>query len=317
MLENHALPNCNLILVDWLTVTTKIWSENELINLLHLKDLTWEHKDSYRYGYAHRCYCNGISILSGGSDGMGICLEMSGQGCRCFESFSDLTWLQLFSFILEPTFEFNVTRLDLAFDDHTGILDIGQILDDTDDHNYRSRSKWWKVEYGSRGTTIYHGSPQSNFRCRIYDKAAERGLLDGTHWIRVEIQLRENNASGAISAILERKEYGPVFCGILRNYLCYLEPSSDSNRSRWKLVSYWEKLLGSIDAIKIAASPGLEYNIFRLESTIATQYSGALFTWIQINGIDQLDILIKERRPSKLNPKYKLLLQQYGKGDIL
>ena len=306
----------NIILIDWITVTTKIWSENELINLLHLKNLTWEHRDAYRYGYAHRCSCSGITIMSGGQEEMGICLEMSGQGCRAFESYSDLTWLQLISFLMEPLFEFKITRLDLAYDDHTGILDIGQILDDTDNHFYRSRSRWWKVEYGSCGTTIYHGSPQSNFRCRIYDKAAERGLLDGTHWIRVESQLRENNASGALASILELQNIGSVFSGILKNYLVYCVPSADSNRSRWEIADYWNELIADADRVAIASKPGLEYNIFRLESTIADMWSGALFTWIQINGLDSLDCLIKERR-RKLNPKYKLLLSQAGKDDII
>ena len=125
-----------------------------------------------------------------------------------------VSWLDLFRFLLDPFNEFNITHIDLAFDDHTGILDLGQILQDTDDHCYRSRSRWWKVEYGSTGTTIYHGSPKSNIRTRIYDKATERGLLDGTHWIRVELVLRDENASGAVRAIIDKNDIGCVFSGI-------------------------------------------------------------------------------------------------------
>lgn len=315
-MEKQSLPDYNLILIDWLTVTTKIWSENDLINLLHLNDCTWEHLDAYRYGYAHRCSFSGITIMSGGREDMGICLEMSGQGCRAFESYSDLTWLDLFRILTDPFNEFNITHIDLAFDDHTGILDIGEILDDTDHHRYRSRSRWWKVEYGSCGTTIYHGSPQSNTRVRIYDKAAERGLLDGTHWIRVEVVLRDVNASGAVQAILEHEDIGPVFSGILSNYLVYCDPSSDSNRSRWQPTEYWQKLLQGAAAIHIASDPGLEYNIFRLEGYLRDQCGGAIFTWMQINGLDSLDQLIKERN-KPLNPKHKMLLRQYErlKGD--
>lgn len=74
-----------------------------------------------------------------------------------------------------------------------------QLIDDTDDHNYTCRSQWWLVEYGSEGECIYFGSPKSNTRIRIYNKAAERGYKEGEkHWIRVELQLRDVNASGAL-----------------------------------------------------------------------------------------------------------------------
>lgn len=312
-MTNNDLPNYNLILIDWLTVSTKIWSENDLINLLHLGHCSWEHIDSYRYGYSHRCTFSGISILSGGTDDMGICLEMSGQGCRTFESFSDLTWLDLLSLLRIPEYEFHITHIDLAYDDHTGVLDMDELLDDTDAHNYRSRSRWWKVEYGSCGTTIYHGSPKSNIRIRIYDKAAERGLLDGTHWIRVELVLRDNNAVGAVDHILSCQRLGTVFSGILKNYLVYCVPSVDSNRSRWSATAYWDRLISDVEAIHIASSMGVEYNVFRLESYLRTQCSGALFTWSQLFGIDSLEVLIKERR-SKLNPKHKFLLDMYNAG---
>lgn len=307
------LPDHNLILVDWLTFTTKIWSESDIIELLHLDSVSWENIDSYRYGYSHRITYSGMSILSGGRDDMGICIEFSGQGCRAFESFSDLSWYQVFELICHPLNEFKVTRIDLAFDDHTGILDMTELLDDTDNHFYRSRSRWWLVEYGSCGTSIYHGSPQSNIRVRIYDKAAERGLLDGTHWIRVELVLRDTNAAGALDSILEFRNIGRVFSGILSNYLVYCIPSSDSNRSRWDTADYWNILLNSVAPIHIAADPGIGYNIFRLESYLKDQAGGAIFTWLQINGLDSLECLIKSRN-KRLNPKHQLLLDQFQRG---
>lgn len=318
-MKTHVIAKDSLILIDWLTFSTKIWSESEIIQLLQLQDVTWEHIDAYRYGYRHRCSFGGISILSDGySEDMGICIDISGQGCRSFEDFSSLSWIDLFKILLEPLNEFNITHIDLAFDDHTGILDIGQLLDDTDDHWYRSRSRWWKVEYGSTGTTIYHGSPKSNIRTRIYDKAAERGLLDDTHWIRVELVLREENAVGAARAIIDKNDIGPVFSGILCNYLVYCEPSEDSNRSRWPVAEYWQKLIDSVAAIHIASKPGTEYNVFRLRHTILQQYSGAIYTWIQLYGIEGLEDLLKQRR-SPLNPNHKRLLMLYEKwkaGEI-
>ena len=304
----------NCCLVDWLTFTSSIHSESSIIDLLHLSGCTWEHKDSYRYGYSHRCSCSNITILSGGTEEMGICVDMSGTGCRAFEDFSSLSWFDLFDILLDPLNEFRITRIDLAFDDHSGILDMQQLLDDTDEHNYRKNGNWWKVEYGSQGTTIYHGSPQSDIRCRIYDKAAERGYLDEeTHWIRVELVLRHQNAMNAISEILNRKSVGAVFSGVLRNYLCYLSPSGDSNRSRWPIADYWLALIGTIEPISLWVAPGLDYNLFNLERLLVDQMGGALITWRNIVGLDKLDDLLK-KRTKKLNPKHLKLMQQYGKG---
>lgn len=306
---------CNCCLVDWLTFTTKIHSVSDLIDLLNMPAATWEHKQAYRYGYANRCSFAGITILSGGTDDMGICLEMSGTGCRSFESYSSLSWCALFRWIVEPTNECHITHIDLAFDDHTGILNMQQLLDDTDDHNYRKKGNWWKVEYGSQGFTIYHGSPQSEIRCRIYDKAAERGFLDGEHWIRVELVLRNNNAAAAVQEILDRRSVGAVFCGVLRNYLCYLVPSADSNRSRWEIADYWSALLGSIERISLWHNPGLDYNLFNLQRYLVDQAGGAFITWAKICGLDSLENLLKNRN-KRLNPKHILLINQFGKDGL-
>ncbi len=301
----------NIILIDWLTFTTAIWSENDVIDLLGLSDISWEERDCFRYGYRHMRTYGGMSILSDGhQESMGICVEFSGQGCRSFESFSSLGWIPLFRILTEEYNEFRITHIDLAYDDHTGVLDINQLLDDTDEHLYRSRSKWWKVEYGSTGTTIYHGSPQSKIRCRIYDKAMERGCEEGTHWIRVELVLRAENAVGAINSILDNGQVGQTFSGILANYLCYCEPSSDSNRSRWPVADYWAKLIDGVASIHIAAQPGVEYNVFRLETYLRDQAGGAIQAWLQIAGLDSLVEITRERR-NNLNPKHKALIDQY------
>lgn len=314
-LEKQQISKDNLLLIDWLTFTTKIWSEADLLSMLRIsEDLVWEEMDAYRYGYRHRKTYSGMTILTDGQEGMGICIEFSGQGCRSFETYSSLDWLSLFQILMEPLNEFKITRVDLAFDDHTGILDIGRLLDDTDHHHYRSRSRWWEVRYGSTGTTIYHGSPQSNIRCRIYDKAAERGLLDGTHWIRVEIMLRDENASGALREYLKLRELGLVFGGILSNSLVYCEPSGDSNKSRWPVADYWAQLLQGAAAVHIAARPGTEYNIWRLASYLRDQAGGAIYTWTQIYGLDGLEGLLKERT-SPLNPKHKRLIDQSRRGS--
>ena len=310
----------NIILIDWITFTTKIWSVEQVKTSLGLYEQDWTLAEYGRYGYKRMEVFNGVSVLyegrpnQDGFDDMGICVEISGQGCRALETFGKIDWLAFVAFLMAEENEFKITRLDLAYDDHTGILDKLQLKLDTDDGNYRSKFRTWELRYGNRGWSIYHGSKQSQAMIRIYDKAAERGLLDGTHWIRVELQLRDTNAAGSLQAYLQHRQLGAVFGGILATYLVYLEESNDSNKSRWATAPYWQALIQDAKRIHIAAAPGVEYNIFHLQRFIRDTAGGGLQTWIEIFGLDSLPELLRNRK-SKLNPKHKRLLDLYRNGE--
>ena len=317
-MENQPISEVNLLLIDYITFTNKCWSVEQIKDFLGLGNEEWDLAEYGRYGYKRLERFNGVNLYSdgrlneAGEDDMGVCVECSGQGCRTLESFGKIEWLPFLACLAEECNEFHITRLDLAYDDHTGILDKLQLKVDTDDGLYRSKFRTWEIRYGNRGFSIYHGSKQSDGMVRIYDKAAERGLLDGTHWIRVELQLRNDNAAGAVKAYLERQKLGEVFGGILATYLVYCEPSADSNKSRWVTAAYWRELIKDARRVHIAATPGVEYNIFRLEAFIRDTAGGALSTWIEIFGKDALPELLKKRK-GKLNPKHKLILDQYKK----
>lgn len=297
----------NLILIDWLTVTSKCDGVDSFKELLGLSGECWETKEAYMNGYPFRQTFQSINILYGGREDMGVCLTMSGQGCRDFETYGKNNWFDLLSYFADNSEDYHITRLDLAFDDHTGILDIDRLLDETDDHNYVSKSRWWMVQYGSQGTSLYFGSPRSDTRIRIYDKAMERGLTDGSHWIRVELQLRSGNAGAAVSELLRSQSIGRTFRGILANYLTFREPSADSNKSRWPIADFWEKLLDSAAAIRLWTAPGTEYNIFHLQEFLVRQCGGAIKCWSDLYGLDDLLEQIKLREV-RLSPKYQKLI---------
>lgn len=301
----------NLILIDWFTGTSNFDSVNDFIELLGMSDpsIAWEYKEAYMNGYPFRQSFGGIHILYGGREDMGVCLTMSGQGCRSFESYGHGDWFGLLAHFLESGC--NITRFDLAYDDHTGVLPLDQMLDDTIDHCYVSKSRFWQVVQGSTGTTIYHGSPQSKIRFRIYDKALERGLLDGTHWVRLEMQLRDKNASAMITEILTDLNVGRCFLGVLRNYLTYRVPSEDSNRSRWPIADYWQQLIDGVSIVRLWTAPGVDYNIFRLQRFLVDQCGAAILTWHDLYGVEDLLSQIRFKAP-KIAPKYQKLLSDRG-----
>lgn len=298
------------VIYDALSITSKIHSSGDLILMLGLESVTWETVKG-AHGYKDRLYWNCISIHFNGSEGMGIWLELTGQGCRAFETYGNGNYEGLFQEVLLNPGEMNITRLDVAFDDQEdAILDIDELCDDTRHGRFVSRFADWEVIYGSKGDSITHGSMKSEIFIRIYDKAMERGYTDGRHWVRVELQLRRDRAIGFIK---HPGSIGDKFAGVLGNYLRYVEPdSSDQNRWRWPMLYYWEQLLQRAAHIRLYDKPGVEYNMMNLDDFVFGQGGNAISAALEIYGFDGFMEKLKGR-PRIPNPKYKRLVDMYGK----
>lgn len=306
----------NVFLVDWLTFVVRGSSLDNVKSLLGLWDSSmggschWEELGGCN-GYPQSIWFNGIRLLYGASDEMGICVQMSGSGCRAYETFGAQDWNKLFSFLVDPAFSelVHITRLDLAFDDHSGLLDIDRLRADTDAGYYTAKFRWWKCEYGSEGTTLYYGSPQSKIRLRIYDKAAERDL-DGEHWIRVELQLRDGNADSAVKYLVAGIPMDTVFSGVLRNYILFREPDYfDSNKSRWPIADYWLAFLDGACPLTLWVKPGCEYNLSNLQRFVVDQAGNAISCFVRIYGWENLAYFLETyKKVSDLPPKYKFLI---------
>ena len=298
----------NLVIYDWLSFTSKVHTPDQLISALGLSHVPWIETKGAR-GYRDRKYFSCISIHYNGRSDMGVWVEMSGQGCRTFESLSNVGWEGIFSFIRDNGLK--ITRLDVAYDDHSGILDIREIANDTQTGMYISRSDYWETVLSSKGTTVQIGSPQSKVLIRIYNKAAERGKTD-EHWIRVELQLRDDRAVQFTKIPLP---IGQAFAGVLLNYLRYVEPGDDSNKWRWPMTQYWFNLVQDAEKISIYQSPGMEYNEERCKHYVINQAGNAIDACIQMYGLYEFERMIQARTTAP-NPKYQQLIQQH-RFDVL
>lgn len=307
----------NVVLIDWVTFTTKIDSIATLQEELGLSHVTWtDFPGRGRYGYRDRMEFGSVNILYNGRDDMGICCEMSGQGCRTFEDHTTLSlkWESLFPNFL--SLDWHLTRLDVALDDHTGVLDISRIFNDTISHSYVSRLRAYRVELSGKtdssviGTSVTFGSRSSMTLIRIYDKAAERGYDDGRHWVRVEMQMRDERAFQFLS-LLQSMPVGEAFAGVLLNYLRFVEPvDSDSNKSRWVMTDYWAELCKDVSKIRLFVAPGGEYNVQNLENYCFNISGNAAACYIDMFGVDAyLDGL--RHRSCKPSQKFELLKRQY------
>ena len=80
----------NLVLYDWLSFTSKVHTPDDLIAALGLSHVPWTETKGAR-GYRDRKYFSSISVHYNGRHDMGVWVEMSGQGCRTFETLSSLS----------------------------------------------------------------------------------------------------------------------------------------------------------------------------------------------------------------------------------
>jgi phage replication initiation protein len=298
----------NVVLYDWLSFTSKQHTPEQLIEALGLSHCPWTDTKGAR-GYMDRKYFGCISIHYNGREDMGVWCEMSGQGCRNFEDLSTLSnkWDDLIGFIHSNSL--HMTRLDVAYDDHTGVLDIDQLAKDTEAQHFISRMNYWQVVRSSEGTSVQIGSPKSKVLVRIYDKAAERGFDDGRHWVRVELQMRDSRAEEFSKIPMP---VGEAFAGVLLNYLRFVQPDADdSNKSRWETADYWYNLIGDVSRIKIFTVPGGAYNLERCKHYVFDMAGNAIDAMLQV--YDSFDDFITALsfRNCKPNPKYELIVKEH------
>ena len=77
----------NIVIYDWLSFTSKQHTPEQLIEALGLSYVPWVESKGAR-GYRSKKYFSSINIHYDGRDDVGVWGEMSGQGCRTFETLS-------------------------------------------------------------------------------------------------------------------------------------------------------------------------------------------------------------------------------------
>lgn len=253
--------------VDWLQATLPGTSNPlHVIDLLGLSKLEFETSENGKYGYRYHMRYHHIAIYYD-DEKEGTHIVMTGQGCREFEQFSQLSWSVLFSHLL--MLNVSVARLDLAIDDFKGYFKIPTLYKKFRQGHVRSKFKQYNYRIGGTigkkdvtGQTLYVGSMSSRLYVRIYDKLAERiakgqQIEEGiTFWNRTELQLRDERADSAMVLIAtEKHEVGALVCGLLKNYINFLNPTKTAdgsihqNKARWKVSKFWTDFLGDVEKI--------------------------------------------------------------------
>ena len=130
----------NRFLIDWFSFSSRIDSFESMAELLGMSDCNWEIMRGVQ-GYVCRYYFEGISIHWAGNGGSvrfsgtdkeqdikGAWLEMSGSGCRAFETYGHGDWQKLLDYVVFNAQNITTNRIDIAYDDFIGLLDMNKII---------------------------------------------------------------------------------------------------------------------------------------------------------------------------------------------
>lgn len=315
----------NCLLIDWFAVTFRkpgisVFDILELIGMP--EDISFQEFPG-RYYYAKRLTFGHINIYYDHyrEENNFPLLEMSGQGCREFETFSKYGFEYLLN-LVQDTENYHMSRIDIAYDDHAGILDIKKIMLDGFHQNYVGRSAVVtlidEIRKHLNGFSLTTGSKSSDLYMRIYDKARERGFEDGRHWIRVELVLKQDNAT---NFIINEEPLGIKFRGVIHNYFRFVTPlKSDINKRRWKMRKYWSVFLDGAEKISVFSKKEVDYNLSRLHQYVFGQSGNSVYTYIKCVGLTNfIETLLTH--DSKINKKQKMLIDEckhlYECGEVI
>lgn len=324
----------NCILVDWFSAVCFLEDYNELFPILGLVSAECDRfKDGTgRYGFRKCIYLVDTSDKSRGIfiyydyyedselEGSGlprrVWLEMSGMGCRAFESLSEgVTFLDLLKKCVvdrpddEPFFKIN--RLDIAYDIYNDPLLFDRVKAARADGCIISAlSSSQLVEdvelVGGKfpdyiGRTLYLGSAQSEIRFRLYDKKLERHRDDIESWYRWEVQLRREQALRFCEALFtlskgETPNIGECYKALLDNYVRIVKRDpNDSNYRRWASPVWWQRFVNHTLKFEHLSKKGIEYNLLSAVYLVEHQYGNTIDTILKTLGEAALIELVKNR----------------------
>lgn len=315
-----TIPPSNRSLIDWLAVTFKVDDPQDAIRIIGLTPDLFTPLPRGFSGYRKSLRCGNITVYYQGlQEGMGCHVEMSGQGCRQYEGFAPLPWLELFQKCLAVGA--NVTRLDLAIDTVDGTLPLADLYAAVRCGNVRTLfSEWRRIEKGcfrsdemNEGETLYLGSTRSSTFFRVYDKAKESGV-DGS-WVRFELELRKERSAQATRYLGGGMPAGELAARIINQYFAVIQ-DDDSNTSRCSLQPWWERWLLSTEKISLGSAPSIK-TIDQTMAFIKKQYAPSLAMIQQHLGGQTFNAYLKEILDDggeRMNAKHEKMLDAAKRG---
>lgn len=316
--------------IDWLTFTVRSGREpREVVEkILQMDFELFQSKGYGLFGYRQAVEFGNILVMydyAGNiTSDMGVCVSMSGKGCRTFEQHTKRSaggGTPLVSLICDlHADEFaNFSRVDLALDDTVGLLDLDKVVEKVDANEINSFITCRNVVRGYNGksrsgTTVYIGSPKSDFRIRFYDKAKEKFKKGQPeyemHWVRCEIVMKHHNANGFAAALANTEDLGGMAAMILNDKIAFIEPGSDSNISRCVVCDWWQDFVDSVESVKLVVKEDAKHTVLDLMDWVQHQIAPTLSLINDAVGYEAIRNILKIGL-EKRTPKQQALIDDY------
>lgn len=263
--------------VDFLNFTYSKESDELLDSLKRMLGDDWQDMEKGLYGYLTGARCGHVTLLwSGATAGMGVHVQISGQGCRELEgrclaaNGAALDWRGWFALRVKEGAKFGQTHF--AFDDLDGRISIDKITQAF--HAGETVTRFNKfapvAEYGQGQELTAHGfnfgkrSQDTSICC--YDKKLEQlsksksvdvddyaakvaALEQG--WTRVELRNRNKRSQALVERIIEQG--WSCVSEVLRGYLDIRIPKNDAgtNKMRWEPQPWWADFCAWADKARL------------------------------------------------------------------
>lgn len=313
--------------IDWLTFSVKEEDPNEVIkDYLGLDPSLFQDMGYSLLGYNKVLRFSDICVCYEPRENkhfrsMGICVSMSGNGCRTFETMSKLgrdehgggsvAFPALFQ-LLTADETANISRIDIACDDREGYLDMEQIIAKTRANAVNSRMRWKDIHESidgadKAGATVYIGAPSSDFRVRIYDKALEQGV-EG-HWVRVELVIRQSNANAFVGEMTRSEDVGRLAAQVINDKFSFIE-RDDSNITRCTVCGWWKDFVDELGKVRLVSREVIQHGVERIRDWIESQVGPSLYILMKTMGI--MDIYsIAASSAGRISPQQEALIADF------
>ena len=288
------------------------------------------HEDYGHYSYTEHYSLGDIFIYTSADEEKGVLLELKGRGCRQFESYLLAQQRSWYDFLMDALVDGGVMkRLDLAINDHTGMLDIPELTEKCRNEecvsvfrSFKSYASGELVKHEEQdkagmGYTLYIGSLKSEVYFCVYEKSYEQYIKLGIPIEeapiknRFEIRLKNERAYYAVRDLLTYYDAERTAFSIINRYVRFVDKEADKKRSDWKLSVRWAWFIGeNREPLKLTTKPE-PYTLDRTLRWIQRQVDPTLKMLETITAKTGIDYLKEIRKSTKLTEKhYKIIEQQ-------
>ena len=287
------------------------------------------HEDYGHYSYTEHYSLGDIFIYTSADEEKGVLLELKGRGCRQFESYLLAQQRSWYDFLMDALVDGGVMkRIDLAINDHTGILDIPELAEKCRKREYIGKSRSYKFYQSGElikhreddreymGHTLYLGSLKSDVYFCIYEKDYEQfikndiPLEDAEIKNRFEIRLKNDRATHAIKDLLTYKNAEKTAFEIVNRYIRFADKDITKRRSDWKTNERWEWFIGkNRGELRLTTAPE-PYSYERTLNWLRHQVAPTLKVASILDVLNETNVIPTMIREAHLTEKHEKLIEQ-------